>query len=97
MVSSPLTLHLQRTHTDNFYSNKADLHLLEEMGITPDITFRQRRHSLKTVGLMVMGCVRMQRMQQAWASNKKLQESLLKKLEALGLRKAQQRKVRAGQ
>lgn len=57
--------------------------LLEEMGITPDVSFRERKHSLKTVGLMVLGCVRMQKMQQAWVGNKKLHESLMRKLEGM--------------
>ena len=59
------------------------------MGITPDITIRERKHSLKTVGLTVVACLRMRRMMQAWAGNKRLQESLLKKLENMrGGRKA---------
>ena len=64
-------------------SNKADLMLLEEMGITPDVSFRQRKHSVKTVGLIVVACVRMQRMQQAWSASKKVHESLLRKLEGM--------------
>ena len=32
------------------------------MGITPDISFREKKHSLKTVGLMVVACLRMKRM-----------------------------------
>nr|POE99332.1 hypothetical protein CFP56_52725 [Quercus suber] len=74
-------------------SNQVDLRLLEEMGITPDITIREKRHSLKTVGLMVVACVRVQKMQQAWAGNKKLHESLMKKLE--GMRKKKQQLGRA--
>ena len=69
-------------------SNRADLKLLEEMGITPDVSFRERRHSLKTVGLMVVGVVRMKRMQETWAGSKRVQESLVKKLE--GMRRKQQ-------
>ena len=61
------------------------------MGITPDISVREKKHSLKTVGLAVLGCVRMRRMQQAWAGNKKLHESLLRKLE--GLKKRQGKTV----
>lgn len=53
------------------------------MGITPDISFRQKKHSLKTVGLTVIACVRMQKMQQAWAGSKKLHETLIKKLDAM--------------
>jgi hypothetical protein len=56
---------------------------LEEMGITPDISIRQKKHSLKTVGLAVLASVRMRKLQQDWASNKKLHESLLKKLDGM--------------
>lgn len=57
------------------------------MGITPDISFRQRKHSLKTVGLTIVACVRMQKLQQAWAGSKRVQESLVRKLE--GMRRKQ--------
>ncbi len=53
------------------------------MGITPDVSVREKKHSLKTVGLAVLGCVRMRNMAQAWAGNQKLHESLLKKLEVM--------------
>ncbi|KAF2765558.1 hypothetical protein EJ03DRAFT_299853 [Teratosphaeria nubilosa] len=72
--------------------NQADLRLLEEMGITPDVSFRERRHSLKTVGLMVMGVVRMRRLMESWAGSRRLQESLLRKLE--GMRRGQGRSER---
>lgn len=65
------------------YSNKADLKMLEEMGITPDMTIRERRPSLKAAGQAVIAAIRMKKMQRAWAGNKKLHESLLKKLEAM--------------
>ena len=64
-------------------SNKLDLKLLEEIGLTPDISFRQKKHSLRTVGLSIVACVRMQKMREAWAGSKKLQESLLRKLEGM--------------
>lgn len=53
------------------------------MGITPDISFREKKHSLKTVGLTVVACLRMQKMKESWAGSKRLQESLLKKLEGM--------------
>ena len=59
------------------------------MGITPDISVREKKHSLKTVGLAVLGCVRMRRMQQDWAGNKKLHESLLRKLEGMKRRQGE--------
>ena len=57
--------------------------MLEEMGITPDISFREKKPTLRTAGLAVLACVRMQKMQQSWSANKKLHESLLKKLEGM--------------
>ena len=63
--------------------NLADLELLEEMGITPDISFREKKHSLRTVGQAVIACVRMRKMREAWGENKKLHESLMKKLESM--------------
>lgn len=53
------------------------------MGITPDVSVRHKKHSLRTVGLAVLASVRIRKMQQAWAGNKKLHESLLKKLEGM--------------
>lgn len=53
------------------------------MGITPDVSVREKKHSLKTVGLTVLACIRVRKMQLAWAGNKKLHESLLRKLEGL--------------
>lgn len=53
------------------------------MGITPDQSFRQKKHSLRTVGWVVIASVRMKKMQEAWAGNKKLHESLLKKLDSM--------------
>ncbi|PNS21382.1 Spindle pole body protein pcp1 [Sphaceloma murrayae] len=68
--------------------NKADLKMLEEMGITPDLTVRERRPSLKAAGQAIIATIRMRKMQQAWAGNKKLHESLLKKLETMQSRTA---------
>jgi hypothetical protein len=41
------------------YSNKADLHLLENMGIYPDRAIRQRRPKLKSVALSFIAIARM--------------------------------------
>ncbi|QIX00600.1 hypothetical protein AMS68_006117 [Peltaster fructicola] len=68
--------------------NQADLRLLEEMGITPDQTFRQRKPSLRTLGLTVLATIRMQKMSAAWAENKRTQETLVKKLESMKKAKA---------
>lgn len=61
--------------------------LLEEMGVTPDTKIRERKPSLRSVAYMVIATVRMQKMQEAWAGNKKLHESLMKKLD--GMRRKQ--------
>lgn len=51
------------------------------MGITPDITIHQRRPRLKSAALAVIAAIRMQRMSEAWAQNKRIQEQLRAKLE----------------
>ena len=55
------------------------------------MSFREKKHSLKTVGLTVIAFVRMQKMQQAWAGNKKLHESLVRKLEMMKKKQQQGR------
>lgn len=57
--------------------------MIEEMGITPDLTVREKRPSLKAAGLAVIATIRMRKMKEAWAGSRKLHESLLKKLEAM--------------
>lgn len=64
-------------------SNKADLRLLEDMGITPGPATRQKRVSLKSVALGVIATIRMQKKSAAWAGHRRVQESLLKKLEGM--------------
>jgi len=68
--------------------------MLEEMGITPDHTVREKKPTLRTVGLAVLATVRMQRMQVAWAENKKVHESLIKKLESMKRAQGQSTKKR---
>ncbi|KAF2862129.1 hypothetical protein K470DRAFT_15097 [Piedraia hortae CBS 480.64] len=64
--------------------NQTDLRLLEEMGITPDMTvLTEQRPSLRSVGLMVISCIRMKRLQQSWAANARVQEALIRKLDAM--------------
>ena len=60
-------------------SNKEDLHMLEEMGVTPDSKSRAKRLTLRAVVFTVLATVRMQRQQREWAVHKKLQASLVKK------------------
>lgn len=64
-------------------SNTVDLRLLEEMGVTPDRKVREKRPRLRAVGVMVLAGVRMQRLQKAWAGQKKIQASLAKKVESM--------------
>ncbi|MCJ1432570.1 hypothetical protein MMC27_001927 [Xylographa pallens] len=72
--------------------NTVDLHMLEEMGLTPDRKTREKRPSLRAVGLMVIAGVRMRKMQAEWAVQKKIQASLVKKAEQM--RKGSRRPVR---
>ena len=68
--------------------------MLREMGVKPKrVAEEERKPSLKKVGLMVIATIRMQKMQQAWAANKKLHETLMKKLEVM--RKKQGRETQA--
>lgn len=70
-------------------SNQLDLQLLEDMGIVQDVSVREKKHSLRTVGFTIIASIRMRKMAQAWAGNKKVHESLLKKLD--GMKRAKQR------
>ena len=83
MVGSIPTLPDTYISTNELCSNKADLQLLEEMGITPDVSFREKKPTLKTVGTAVVACLRMQRWQKQWSESKALEASLLKKLEGM--------------
>ena len=55
------------------------------MGITPSRSIRDRRPSIKTVGLMVVFMARARKLAAAWAEKKKVQEQLALKVE--GMRK----------
>ena len=66
--------------------------MLEEMGVTPDQKTREKRPSLRAVGLMVIAGVRMRKMQAEWAVQKKIQASLVRKAEQI--RKGSRRLVR---
>ncbi|EMF08949.1 uncharacterized protein SEPMUDRAFT_93270 [Sphaerulina musiva SO2202] len=81
-------------HTKNYFllqvsmynaCNKEDLRLLEEIGVTPDMSFREKKRSLRSVGLMVVAGVRMKMGAEKWKEQKRVEEVLLKKLE--GVRK----------
>lgn len=53
------------------------------MGITPDITIHERRPRLKSAALAVIAAIRMQKMSEGWAVNKKIHDQLKQKLEAM--------------
>ncbi|MCJ1308676.1 hypothetical protein MMC25_002330 [Agyrium rufum] len=63
--------------------NKVDLRLLEDMGVRPDRETNQRSPKLKTAAIMVIAAIRMRRSMQEWAGQKKIQASLLKKVEQM--------------
>ena len=65
----------------HFSSNQANLRILEDIGVTPDQSFHDRRPTLKTAALAVRAVIRMKRMQQDWAANEKVHEALIKKLQ----------------
>lgn len=61
-----------------------DLKLLADMGVTPDRTEKKRKKpTLKMVGTMIRAAMRMKKMQEAWAGNKKLHETLMNKVESM--------------
>jgi hypothetical protein len=53
------------------------------MGITPDITIHERRKSLKSAALVVIAAIRMQKMSEGWAKNRKIHDQLKQKLESM--------------
>jgi hypothetical protein len=53
------------------------------MGITPDISYRSRKHTLKTVGLAVVAGIRMQRCAETWRGQRKVHALLVQKLEGM--------------
>ena len=63
--------------------------MLEEMGVAPDQKTKEKKPTLRTVGLMVVAGIRMQRLQKEWAVQKKVQASLVKKAE--GMRREKRR------
>jgi hypothetical protein len=53
------------------------------MGITPDITVHERRPKLKSAALAVIAAIRMQKLSEAWAQNRKIHDQLKQKLESM--------------
>ena len=66
---------------DLICSNHADLRMIEEMGISPDRSIRERRPRVRSVIWLVVACVRMRKRQKEWAVSKKLHVSLAKTME----------------
>jgi hypothetical protein len=64
-------------------SNKEDLDLISQMGITPDMTVHERRPTLKAAGLAVVAAIRMKKMSEGWAQNRKIHEQLKQKLDSM--------------
>ena len=62
------------------HSNQEDLNLISQMGITPDVTVHDRRPKLKSA---VVAAIRMQKLADGWAQNRKIHEQLKAKLESM--------------
>jgi hypothetical protein len=60
------------------------------MGITPSRSIRERRPSIKTVGLMIIFMARAKKMAKQWGEKKRLQEQLALKLEGMRAKKVVQ-------
>ncbi|KAI9784421.1 MAG: hypothetical protein M1816_000845 [Peltula sp. TS41687] len=73
--------------------NKADLRLLREMGVTPDLTPPKRKPSLRVAAHAVIATIRMRKMKDEWQVNVKVKEKLLATFEQT--RRRAQRKVGA--
>jgi hypothetical protein len=53
------------------------------MGITPDITIHEHRPKLKSAALAVIAALRMQKLSEGWAENRKIHEQLKQKLASM--------------
>ena len=51
--------------------------MLEEMGIVPDRTIREKRPSLKCVVHVIMASMRIKRLKDEWARSLKVKEKLI--------------------
>ncbi len=58
-------------------SNHAGLQMLEEMGIVPDQSIREKRPSLKSAVIVVIATLRMRRLKNEWAKQVKIKERLI--------------------
>jgi len=82
-MSPPLYQRLYAVQPLTPPSNQEDLNLISQMGITPDITVHDRRPKLKSAALAVIAAIRMQKLADGWAQNRKIHEQLKAKLEGM--------------
>jgi len=75
--------------------NKADLRLIEEMGISPDRSFRERarKPSMRIVALAAVFCERAKRAAQEWKEKRGVQDALVRKWEGMKTKKVVGKKV----
>jgi hypothetical protein len=57
--------------------------MLQQMGITPDRTIREKRPSFREVAIMVRATVRMKRGAEQWAKSRSIHERLVTSVEAM--------------
>jgi hypothetical protein len=60
--------------------------MIEEMGISPSRTERNTRPTLKSAAQAIIFCLRAKKASAAWADQKRVQESLTRKMEAMKAR-----------
>jgi hypothetical protein len=65
------------------YSNVADLEILDKMGVRVDNVKQNKKPSLRAVVSVVIGAIRMQKMQQRWAVQKRVQKDIIRKKEQI--------------
>lgn len=70
-------------------SNQEDLHLISEMGISPDVSVLGRKPSFKAGVLAVIATLRMKRWSESWAGERKVHAQLVKTLEGMRRRQGQ--------
>jgi hypothetical protein len=75
-----------------FASNATNIRMIEEMGISPGRTFRNKRPTLKTVAQAVVFCLRAKKASAMWADSRRVQDALIRKMEAVKAVRARGRK-----
>lgn len=53
------------------------------MGITPDESIHTKKPTLRAAGLAVIAALRMKKMSESWAANRKIHAQLVKTLEGM--------------